>query len=109
MSVINASGRIVPVVNIILDEVLEDGTVKHITHEIKQGLTYKFIVYSSNDGMLYTVIGKLKDFGKNRNYISPENKTIDWITIDRSEKNHSKIVRILISNIRSIELIKELN
>ena len=103
--IINSHGYVKPITNIVIDRILEDGTIQHIDHELEYGNTYKFLVFSHTDGMMYSIIGKFKTFGKYPNNIKKD--AIDWIEVDTSTENNSKIIRIMVDCIKCIELIEE--
>lgn len=98
-TIISTVGFMKPVLIIVLNDLQDNGEVKHLEYEMNNTSDYQFQVYNPCDGMLYTVNGKLRTFGS----IDPNNPyNIDWICIDTSTENHSKLTRINVQNIKSI-------
>ena len=105
MSIINTFGKIKYTPEITLCDTQDDGTVKHIIKELNYKSYYEFMVYNPHDHMLYTIKGKLKSFGSDPLHYQEE---VSYLIIDTSKVNKSELARIIVSDIKSIKEIKDL-
>lgn len=106
MSIINSIGHIKYTPVITLCDLQDDGTVKHISIDLKYNTMYEIMVFNPKDRLLYTVHGTIQCFGNTAIQPMPE-EIIDYIILDTSKEKRSECVRIMISNIRSIKEIEE--
>lgn len=108
-TIIGTTGYVKPVLYIVLNDLLDDGTVKPLSYEINFTSTYEFQVRNVCDGLLYKVRGKLKKFGTDTNATTCDGmRIIEWIILDVSDEKESKFARIDVSAIKSITKIDEL-
>lgn len=106
MTVLQASGYIKPVTVIALTIIEDDGSVKCHHVNMDYSSTYEFQVLNSVSGMLYTVRGVLKHSMVDPSNTNANRGSIDYLIIDESKENESKLTRICIEDIRSINKIE---
>lgn len=99
-SILGATGYIKPVLVITLHNLRDDGSVEYLNYNMDYSTTYEFQVVNEVDGMIYKVRGILKK--SISDYCSNNCNSVDYLIIDESTENESKLSRICVKNIRSI-------
>lgn len=109
-TIIGSFGYVEPVLNVTLCDLQSDGTTLNIDYKFDYKSTYEIMSFNPVDGMLYTNKGKLNSFGSDpmRCKCDHEHHGIDWLVLDCSTANKSKMIRLFIKDFRSIKKIEDL-